>query len=243
MHRSFSKSTADLEAALGYQFRNAAFLEEALTHKSYQHEHADRSQGFNERLEFLGDSVLGLAVAEKLFSIQETFTEADMSKMKAYLVNKTVLFEIGAALHLGSYLRLGRGEESTEGRQKQSILANAVEAVLGAVFLDAGYDMTRDVIFSLYGARIDDVVARRAWYDFKSALQEQCQGEYGVLPDYRVVKQEGEEHRKVFTVEVFVKGFFYGRGVGKSKKDAQMAAAREALTKLAEGGIDKPPCF
>lgn len=235
MHRSFSKSTAELEAALGYQFRSAALLEEALTHKSYQHEHADRSQVFNERLEFLGDSVLGLAVAEKLFSIPEPFTEADMSKMKAYLVNKTVLFELGSALRLGMYLRLGRGEESTAGRQKQSILANAVEAILGAIFLDAGYPAARDVILHLYGTRIDDVVARRSWYDFKSALQEQCQGEHGTLPDYRVVKQEGEEHSKIFTVEVYIKGIYYGCGVGKSKKDAQMAAAREALDKLAPG--------
>lgn len=233
MHRSFSRNTADLEAALGYQFRNAALLEEAITHKSYQHEHADRSQGFNERLEFLGDSVLGLAVAEKLFSFSEPFTEADMSKMKAYLVNKTVLFELGSSLQLGAYLRLGKGEESTEGRQKQSLLANAVEAIFGAIFLDAGYAAARDVILNIYGMRIDDVVHRKAWYDFKSALQERCQGEFGTLPDYRVVKQEGEEHRKIFTVEVFIKGAYYGQGVGKSKKDAQMGAAREALDKLA----------
>jgi ribonuclease-3 len=233
MHRSFSKSTADLEAALGYQFRNAALLAEALTHKSFQHEHADRSEGFNERLEFLGDSVLGLAVAEKLFSFAEAFSEADMSKMKAYLVNKTVLFELGSALHLGEYLRLGKGEESTEGRHKQSILANAVEAIIGAVLLDAGYSAARDVILHIYGIRIDDIVSRKAWYDFKSALQELCQGQYGTLPDYRVVKQEGEEHRKIFTVEVYVKGTLYGQGVGKSKKDAQMGAAREALDKLA----------
>lgn len=232
MHRSFSRNTAELEAALGYRFRNAALLEEALTHKSYQHEHADQLQGFNERLEFLGDSVLGLAVAEKLFSIPEAFTEADMSKMKAYLVNKTVLFDLGSSLQLGAYLNLGRGEESTEGRQKQSIVANAVEAILGAIFLDAGYETTRDVILAQYGTRIDDIVSRRAWYDFKSALQERCQGEYGVLPDYRVIRQEGEEHRKIFTVDVFIKGMYYGRGVGKSKKDAQMAAAREALDKL-----------
>jgi ribonuclease-3 len=232
MPQSYSKNTAELEAALGYRFHNVALLQEALTHKSYQHEHADRSAGFNERLEFLGDSVLGLAIAEKLFSISESFTEADMSRMKAYLVNKSVLFEVGSSLKLGRYIRLGKGEESSDGRQKQSIVANAVEAVVGAIFLDAGYNSARDVILSLYGNRIDDIVSRRAWYDYKSALQEQCQAEFGLLPDYLVVSQEGEEHRKIFTIDVYVKGIFYGRGVGKSKKDAQMAAAREALEKI-----------
>ncbi len=228
----FSKNISKLEAALGYRFQNASYLEEAVTHKSYQHEHAERSHHYNERLEFLGDSVLGLTVAETLFSLESSFTEADLSKLKAYLVNKAVLYEIGRDLQIGRYMRLGKGEESTQGRQKESILANAVEALIGAVFLDSDYHATKEVILCLYGNRISDAIARREWYDYKSALQEHCQGVIGVLPDYRVIRQEGEEHKKVFTIEVFIQGQSYGRGVGKSKKDAQMAAAREALSKM-----------
>ncbi|HSW63377.1 MAG TPA: ribonuclease III [Dissulfurispiraceae bacterium] len=228
----FSRNIAELEAALGYHFRNAAYLEEAVTHKSYQHEHAERSHHYNERLEFLGDSVLGLTVAETLFSLEASFTEADMSKLKAHLVNKTVLHDIGRSLQIGHYMRLGKGEESTQGRQKQSILANAVEALIGAIFLDSGYPATKEVILRIYGNRISDAVTRREWYDYKSALQEHCQGAFGVLPDYRVIKQEGQEHKKVFTIEVLIQGQTYGRGVGKSKKDAQMAAAREALSRI-----------
>lgn len=228
----FSRNTAELEAAFGYQFRNPSYLEEAVTHKSYQHEHAERLHHYNERLEFLGDSVLGLTIAETLFSLESSFTEADMSKLKAHLVNKTMLYEMGRDLQIGRFLRLGKGEESTQGRQKQSILANAVEALIGAVFLDSDYPTTKEVILRLYGSRISDAIARREWYDFKSALQEHCQGAFGILPDYRVVRQEGEEHKKVFTIEVFIQGQAFGRGVGKSKKDAQMAAAREALSKI-----------
>ncbi|HMK44467.1 MAG TPA: ribonuclease III [Dissulfurispiraceae bacterium] len=229
MPQSFSRNTAELEAVLDYRFRNAVHLEEALTHKSYQHENTDISHSYNERLEFLGDSVLGLVVAETLFCIEQSFTEADMSKLKAYLVNRTVLHEIGSELQIGKYLRLGRGEESTLGRQKQSILANAVEALIGALFLDSDYPSAKRVILRLYGSRISEAVSKRAWYDYKSALQERCQSEFGVLPEYYVVRQEGEEHRKIFTVEVFIKGEPSGCGVGRSKKDAQMAAAREAL--------------
>ncbi len=228
----FSKNISELEAALGYRFRNASYLEEAVTHKSYQHEHAERSHHYNERLEFLGDSVLGLTIAETLFSLESSFSEADMSKLKAYLVNKTVLYEIGRDLQIGRYMRLGKGEESTQGRQKESILANAVEALIGAVFLDSDYQATKEVLLRLYGNRISDAIARREWYDYKSALQEHCQGVIGVLPDYRVIRQEGEEHKKVFTIEVFIQGQSYGRGVGKSKKDAQMSAAREALARM-----------
>jgi ribonuclease-3 len=228
---SFSENIEELESSLGHRFKERALLTTALTHKSYHHENHDISQ-YNERLEFLGDSVLGLVAAEALFNDNIALTEAQMSKMKSYLVKEAVLFEIASKLSLGKYLRLGKGEESTGGRQKKSILSDAVEALFGAVFLDSGYETVKSVILGLFKDRIADAINKKEGYDFKSELQEKCQSLYGMLPEYRIVKQEGEEHKKVFTAEVYIDGRAYGSGVGKSKKDAQMAAAKEALEKL-----------
>lgn len=229
---SFSKNTRELEDSLGYQFKNSELLIEALTHKSYHHEKPDESPKYNERLEFLGDSVLGLVIAEALFINETPLTEADMSKMKSYLVKESVLFDIASRLSLGKYLRLGKGEESTGGRQKKSILSDAVEALFGAIFLDSNYETVKAVILRLFSDKIDRIISKKEGYDFKSELQEKSQSMFGVLPEYRIVKQEGEEHKKVFTVEVYINGRFYGSGIGKSKKDAQMNAAKEALHRI-----------
>ena len=227
-----SKNIEEIEGSLGYQFSNKKILIKSLTHKSYFHEHPNNADAYNERLEFLGDSILGAVIAEAFFLDKRLFSEADMSKMKSYLVNESVLFEIATQLSLGKYLRLGKGEESTGGRQKRSILSDAVEALLGAVFIDSGYETTKSVILGLFEDRLENVILSKEGHDFKSELQEKCQGIFGVLPDYRIVKQEGEEHRKVFTSEVYIKNELYGSGAGKSKKEAQMAAAKEALERL-----------
>lgn len=229
---SFSKNIEELEDYLEYRFKDKRLLIEALTHKSYQHENLEESSVYNERLEFLGDSVLGLIISETLFLENRSLTEADLSKMKSYLVNKSVLFEMSSKLSLGAYLRLGRGEESTGGRLKKSILSDGVEALFGAIFLDSDYRTVKSLVLKLYKDKIPDVVFKKEGYDFKSELQESCQGTFGILPEYRIVKQEGEEHKKVFTAEVYINGKLYGRGIGKCKKDAQMLAAKEALDKL-----------
>jgi ribonuclease-3 len=231
MPHSSSKSTA-LEERIGYLFNDRRLLAEALTHTSFQYEAATSQDAHNERLEFLGDSVLSLTIAEALFLITPHLTEADMSKMRSSLVNKAVLHEIALTLSLGEHIRLGRGEESTGGRQKRSILANALEALFGAVLLDSDYPSARALILRLYADKLPLVVARQEDYDFKSELQERCQARFASLPEYRIVKQEGEEHRKVFTAEVWIRERCSGRGMGKSKKEAQMAAAREALVRL-----------
>jgi len=239
MPASSSRSTAEpslLEEKLGYRFRNLQLLSEAITHKSFQHEHSGARSVHNERLEFLGDSVLGLAIAETLFIEEGILDEADMSKMKSYLVNKVVLYEIADSLSLGSFVMLGRGEESTGGRQKRSILADTLEALFGAVFLDSDYETVKSLILNLYKDKIFNVVAKKEGYDFKSELQESCQAAFGSLPEYRIVRQEGEEHRKIFTAEVLINGSVFGRGIGKSKKEAQMLAAKEALEKLSHTG-------
>ncbi len=228
----FLENIKELENSLGYAFKNKKFLSDALTHKSFHHEHSDRTYNYNERLEFLGDSVLGLIIAEVLFRYEGLFTEADMSKMKSYLVKESVLFEMASKLALGQYLRLGKGEESTGGRQKKSVLSNAFEAMVGAIFLDSDYGTTKDVVLNLFHEKIPYVISKKEAYDFKSELQEKSQGLFGMLPEYRIVKQEGEEHRKTFTAEVYINKELYGNGVGKSKKEAQMAAAKEALGRL-----------
>jgi len=222
----------DLENSLGYCFTNRGILLEAVTHKSFHHENPDKASSYNERLEFLGDSVLGLVVVEYLLKLEKYYSEATMSKIKSYLVKEAVLFDVAESISLGSYLRLGKGEKETGGRGKKSILADAMEAVLGAIYIDGGYERARDVILRLLQGKIDTAVSSEQFFDFKTDLQEESQVRFGILPRYVTVKQEGEEHKKIFTVEVYIKGSRFGRGSGKSKKEAETIAAKEALLKI-----------
>jgi len=221
-----------LEEAIGYRFRDHALLLEALTHKSYHYEHPEVAPVHNERLEFLGDSVLGLSVASYLYQLEGGRTEAVMSKIKSYVVKRGVLSETGDAIGLGSYLRIGKGEEGTGGRKKSSIVADAFEAVLGAIYLEAGYGTAREVVLRLLAEKLSRAVDTGNYHDFKADLQEHCQTRYGILPEYRVTAQEGLDHEKTFTVEVYVNGEPWGTGTGRNKKEAQQAAARDAMGKL-----------
>lgn len=231
MHKS---NTAPLEAKLGYSFRDRALLREALTHSSYFHENASKARTYNERLEFLGDSVLGFAIVEYLFLLDSGLSESVMAKTKSYLVKESVLSETARAISLGDYLRLGKGEEATGGRTKRSLLADAVEALFGAVYIDAGYEVARDLILRLFKEKIERIVSSGEFLDFKTDLQEKTQQMFGVIPGYRLIRQEGKEHRKVFTVEVYIGEEKFGEGSGKNKKEAETLAAREALGKLEE---------
>lgn len=226
------KNIAELEDRLGYTFRNKDLLIEALTHRSFYHENPDKADTHNERLEFLGDSVLGFVIVEYLFSSENQFTEATMAKMKSYLVKESVLSEIAGSISLGKYLKLGKGEEATGGRNKKSLLSDAIEAVLGAVYIDGGYEKTKELILRLFREKIDTILSSGEFYDFKTELQEKTQLLFNTLPEYRIIKQEGAEHRKIFTVEVFIGDERFGRGSGKSKKEAQTLAAKEALYRL-----------
>ncbi|MGQ9570815.1 MAG: ribonuclease III [Thermodesulfovibrionales bacterium] len=229
------KDIANLEKRLGYIFKDKSLLIEALTHRSFYHENPDKTIFHNERLEFLGDSVLGFIIVEYLFLSERKFTESVMTKIKSYVVKESVLSEIADSIYLGRYLRLGKGEEATGGRTKKSILADAVEALLGAVYLEGGYKKVKAVILKLFKKEIDAIINFNRFYDFKTELQEKTQMLFGVLPEYKVIKQEGEEHEKVFTIDVFIEGKRFGRGTGKSKKEAETFAAREALLKLSSG--------
>lgn len=226
------ENTSELERHLGYIFDHKDLLTEALTHRSFYYEHPDESIAHNERLEFLGDSVLGFVIVEYLFLSDKHMTESAMAKIKSYLVKESVLSEIADSLSLGKYLRLGKGEEASGGRTKKSLLSDAIESVLGAIYLEGGYQKAREVVLRLFKEKIDNVIYSEVFYDFKTELQERTQLLFSSLPEYRVIRQEGEEHKKVFTIEVYIDGKRFGRGTGRSKKEAQTFAAKEALLRL-----------
>jgi len=221
-----------LEDSLGYRFRDKNIFLEALTHKSFFHENPDKADAYNERLEFLGDSVLGFVIVEYLFLSDYKLTESVMAKTKSYLVKESVLSEIANEISLGKYLRLGKGEEVTGGRKKRSLLADAVEAVLGAVYIDGGYEKARSLIVRLFKEKIDTIMRSGEFHDFKTELQEKTQLLFSTIPEYKIIRQEGAEHKKLFTIEVYIEGERYGDGTGKSKKEAETLAAKEALQKF-----------
>jgi ribonuclease-3 len=222
----------ELEKELGHVFIDKQLLEAALTHKSYFHEHKNAVYGYNERLEFLGDAVIGLVVVECLFRLRQQYSESVLAKMKSYLVSEGVLADMAFSISLGVYVRLGRGEEATGGRKKKSILSDAFEAVIGAVFIDAGYEKTKKTLLSFLDPVINTVLSTADLYDYKTELQEKSQLHYGVLPDYRLIREDGAEHERIFTVAVFIDGKKRGVGTGKRKKEAESQAARKALEQL-----------
>lgn len=214
---------SDLEKVLNYTFRDKNILREALTHKSYAAEF--RHNKDNERLEFLGDSVLGLVVAAYLYMLLDTKEEGVLSKIKANLVSRRNLYFWGQNLKLGEYMFLGQGEIASGGRQRQSILSNAMEAVVGAVYLDGGFDAAKGLILKW----LETQKIEADGGDYKSVLQEYLQKRGKSAPEYDVVSTVGPEHDKIFTVRVTLLGRELGRGKGHNKKAAQQAAAKEAL--------------
>lgn len=207
---------------------NLDVLREATTHKSWANE-AGRPAEQNERLEFLGDAVLELVVSDGLMSAHPTRREGELSRLRASIVNARSLADVARRLDLGPTLRLGKGEERTGGREKPSVLADAYEAVLGAIYLEHGLEFARAFIDAHLGERIREQHTSAAHRDFKTRLQERAQGRYQRSPEYVVVREEGPDHAKTFHVEVHIEGTVRGAGSGRSKKQAERAAAREAL--------------
>ena len=214
---------SDLEKVLNYTFRDKNILREELSHKSYAAEF--RHHKDNERLEFLGDSVLGLVVAAYLYKLLDAKEEGVLSKIKANLVSRRNLYFWGQNLKLGEYMFLGQGEIASGGRQRQSILSNAMEAVVGAVYLDGGFDAAKDLILKW----LETQKIEADGGDYKSVLQEYLQKRGKSAPEYDVVSTVGPEHDKIFTVRVTLLGRELGRGKGHNKKAAQQAAAKESL--------------
>ena len=219
-----------LEEKIGYTFRDRTLLENALTHSSYANEHRDQGMPSNERLEFLGDSILGLVVADHLYRNRPDLPEGDLTRIRAALVCEGSLVEVAKSLDLGSYLKLGRGEESGGGRKRPSIQADAVEAMLAAVYLDGGIGQARKLIHNLILNQEREKIANGR--DFKTALQELVQRESGQVLSYRLVGESGPDHAKCFSMEVLLNGQPIGAGEGRSKKEAEQAAAKAAVGKL-----------
>ncbi len=229
---SSEKSLTKLEESIGYFFQREALPLEALTHRTFSHEHPSEARYFNERLEFLGDSVLGMIISEELFKRFPEWNEGKLSKLKAAVVQDKSLAVIAGKLSLGAHVKLGKGEELTGGRNKPSLLADAFEALIAAVYLDGGLEATRAVILRLFDAEIDDVVKRGGLYDPKTNLQELAHRMFTEQPEYRLVGQSGPDHRKIFQVELILSGKILGHGSGSSKKVAEQEAAKHALDSL-----------
>lgn len=223
-----------LEEKLGYTFRNRQLLAAALYHSSYANEHRGSGIQSNERLEFLGDAVLGMVTADYLFRKHPDLPEGDLTRIRAALVCEESLHEAAQSLGLGSYLKLGRGEESGGGRQRPSILADATESVFAAVYLDGGMEKARAIIHRVLLDREREEVVEERRRDYKTALQELVQRTPGRAITYKLVCETGPDHCRVFVMEVRVDGQTVGRGEGRSKKGAEQAAARNALEKLSE---------
>lgn len=232
---------AALEERLGLRIADRATALAALTHKSYVNEHRDEAGlGDNERLEFLGDAVIDLAVSHRLMARFPEAREGDLSKMRAAVVDEPGLCEVARALDLGPLLRLGRGEELTGGRQKASLLADALEAVLAAVFLEAGLEPVLRIADRFLTDAFARATAGTLDRDFKTQLQELAQSRLRASPRYRVVCEHGPDHSKVFEVEADLRGEVLGRGSGRSKKDAEQAAAKLALEALTQRFAAEP---
>ena len=223
---------ASLQQILDIFFDNPPLLEQALVHSSYINENPGFTPTSNERLEFLGDAVLGFVVAEKLYQDFPHFTEGEMTRVRATLVRGYTLARIATAIKLGDYLYLGKGEEASGGRHKPTNLAGALEALIAAIFLDQGLVTARDFILRLLNEELQKTVSRGVEIDYKSQLQELIQSRQQPTPVYYVVKAAGPDHAKRFTVEVRVGNTVLGRGTGRSKRMAETEAARLALEQL-----------
>ncbi len=220
---------AALEEALGHTFANRQLLLDALTHRSYAYEFAAPGVVSNERLEFLGDAVLALVSADQLYQQRPEAQEGDLTQLRAALVRASTLADFARRIPLGPYLRLGRGEEATGGRDRETLIASAFEAVIGALYLDAGLAAAQDYLLPLLRAEAANAVQQRRVKDDKSLLQELAQGQLSVTPRYVVVNQEGPSHDRIFSVEALVGEVVIGRGQGHSKREAEQAAAHAAL--------------
>lgn len=221
-------SLQEVQNLIGYQFRDESLLKMSLTHRSYSYS-SDSEALSNERLEFLGDSVLGLVIAEQLYRDHPDMREGELTKTKALLVNESTLADIGRDINLNEYLRLAPEEDRSGGRDRPSIISDAFESVIAAVFLDGGIEAAREVVLRLIYARKEDIVSDASRRNFKGELLELVQARGKGMPRYDLVSEEGPDHEKVFRVDVYVCGRKIGTGSGSTKKEAEQKAAAVAL--------------
>jgi len=230
------RDPASLQKTLEIDFRRPALLELSLVHRSYLNEAPELELESNERTEFLGDAVLGLVISERLYADYPALSEGHLSQIRALLVRWDTLAEAAERISLGDYLILGRGEEMSGGRTRPSNLAGALEALIGAAFLDGGITKARKLVLKLLAPELEKVAAGAVAVDSKSQLQHVVQTRWHEIPKYRLISSAGPDHAKTFTVEVVVQSEVLGRGEGRNKKQAELAAALQALEALAASG-------
>jgi len=221
-----------LEKKIDYQFRNKDLLQESLTHRSYLNEDPSWRLPNNERLEFLGDAVLELVVTKELFNRYPDFAEGQLTPIRSALVNYQMMAAIAKGIDLGSFVLLSRGEAKDNGRARDVILANAMEAVIGAIYLDGGYDPAQQFVKTYVMERLEEVMRMGLYRDAKSLLQEKIQEQLKVTPTYRVLEESGPDHEKIFTIGVYFGEKLIAKGSGPSKQDAEVEAAKAALEQL-----------
>ena len=222
----------DLEKKIGYKFKNKNHLKEALTHRSYLNENSSWGVPHNERLEFLGDAVLELAVTEEIFNRYPELPEGQMTGYRSALVNYLMLAVIAKEIELEKFILLSRGEAKDTGRARDVILANAIEALIGAIYLDSEYQTIKKIVNTFVMTHLAEVIKKGLYKDSKSLLQEKAQAESKVTPVYKVLSETGPDHDKIFEVGVYFSKKLVGKGTGHSKQEAEAEAAREALSKL-----------
>jgi len=228
-----------LEANLGYEFNEISYLSNALCHRSFLNENQDTCTTDNERLEFLGDAVLGLCVGHMLMEEDPSKPEGELSKLRSSLVSEPGLARMARQIDLGRFVKLGKGETLSGGADKNSILSDTFEAVIAAVYLDAGFDRTREIVTALFDAPVAEILAHHRTMDYKSAIQEYAQEHFGIIPEYTLEKETGPDHDKTFEISLTV-NTVYAMGRGKTKKAAEQDAARNALKRLKPSPC--PPC-
>jgi len=225
----------ELQSEIGYNFNNINLLNRALTHSSYANEHKKLNMTFNERLEFLGDSVLSVIVSDFIFTKYIEYPEGELTKLRATVVCEPSLAFVAKKLKLGRYLLLGKGEEATGGRDRVSILADALEALIGSIYLDGKLKSAKTFILKYLSEIIENAVqGGDLFIDYKTQLQETLQKTTKSKIEYRVIKEEGPDHNKIFHMEVMVDEDILGNGIGKSKKESEQNAAKTALDKIGE---------
>ncbi len=232
MDETFARQLVELQSAIGYRFVNSALLVEALTHRSFLNESPGECAADNQRLEFFGDAILDFSVSSLLFRRLPDSREGDMTRLRARLVDEANLARMAGDIGLGACIRLGRGEERDGGRRKPSILADAYEALLAAVYLDGGMAVIEAMVSARFGPLLEGGVETALRDDYKTLLQELSQERFGVAPVYRMVGESGPPHQRIFVVEAVIGGETVGRGEGRSKKVAAQAAARDALERF-----------
>lgn len=217
------------EKKSGVSFKNKDLLKQAFTHRSYINENRNLALEHNERLEFLGDAVLELVITDFLYKKFKDSTEGEMTSLRSALVNADTCAVVAQTLGVNEFLLLSKGETKDTGRARQYILANTLEAVIGALYIDQGYEVAKNFIITHIAPLVDGIINDKKWIDAKSLLQEKIQEESGITPSYKTVRESGPDHDRHFVVGVYAGTTLYGEGEGKSKQDAEQSAARQAL--------------